>query len=728
MNSKNKGNGLLVVLIILAAIAFGVYSVSDLVNTEFRLTQKAELYNEAKQAAESIVQSGVAELHIRLENSAAVREDMLEPTNAPLSVSNEFLAAYSGDDSNVVIPTVTQYTDSGDFFTQDTEIIGGRISPWVSKFIDPDEMGNENDNQAGLTIGSRTVEIFGKATVEHPLLGSTTVHASQFVEIREIPLFTFAIYYNLPLEIAPGPQMDIYGNVHVNGDAWIQANRGLNFHGNVTIAGDLYHGRHPDSGMRERSGTVNFTNGESELINLKKNDQWPAEAKESFSGTWLESIIGENRVDNFGNLVSQIWDGNLATADNDVEPIRLPGVSDYIEDTNESTAQKESFNSAYTIIEPTVDEIDVPSAADDFDGYQEALARKAAEKNKFSYMAGLTIEVAENGNLSYYKYNRDGYGNIQYNSDGSPQKTALVPTKEIASYKPYNTSNGTVTSGLYDKRQQKGMNLIEVDVSKLKDLVHENNNASWGTTDAPEDWWTGVVYVEFPQANAESNRPDNVNPAKSNDWGVKLVEGATVPNPAFAQSKGIYGTSIATNQAMYVEGNYNSDGNLGTGSATTPDSSSNFNGDNGEAPAALAADAVTFLSVNWDDSKSNTSISNRVAASTEVSAAILTGLVPSGENGSNSYSGGVENFPRFLEKWGGKDFVMRGSIVAMFESEVATAGWGSGDVYSPPTRKWGFHENYTDTPPPGPRIRDYRGRDLRILSAADYTARVGLNW
>ena len=54
MNSKKQGNGLIVVMIILAAIAFGVYSVFDLVNTEFRLNKRAELYNEAKQAAESI--------------------------------------------------------------------------------------------------------------------------------------------------------------------------------------------------------------------------------------------------------------------------------------------------------------------------------------------------------------------------------------------------------------------------------------------------------------------------------------------------------------------------------------------------------------------------------------------------------------------------------------------------------------------------------------------------
>ena len=128
MNSKNKCNGLLVVLIILTAIGFGVYSVFDLVNTESRLNRKAELYNEAKQAVEGLIQSGVAEAHLRFENAAAIGEDMLAPATSPLFVSSEFLSAYGSDDSNVVIPSVTQYNSSGQFFTQDTEIIGGRIS------------------------------------------------------------------------------------------------------------------------------------------------------------------------------------------------------------------------------------------------------------------------------------------------------------------------------------------------------------------------------------------------------------------------------------------------------------------------------------------------------------------------------------------------------------------------------------------------------------------------
>ncbi len=737
MNSNNQGNGIFVVLIIVSAIAFGVYSVSSLINSESRMNYRAEAYQKARQAVESLIQSGVADLHARIENSGAIPTDELSPTNRPLSISTDFLAIYNdpNNQSNLVIPDVTKYTSISDLFSQDTEIIGGMISPSVSTFIDPYETGNELDDQKKQFLFKRTVEIFGKATVNHPSFSNdVTVYARQLLEIREIPLFSYAIFYNLPMEIAPGPDMDVYGKVHVNGDAWFQSGGGssLNFHGPVTIAGDVYHGRRPGSGKNDSPGEVNFSDSSENLINMKENVSWPASARDAFTGTWLDSAFA-----NFRELAEQIWDGNLQTKDHSVGIIELPGLSPYEEsntttkDVDPNTPGKEAFNSAYTIIEPTLDKIDIPSANDDPEGYKKAKAQRAAEKNKFSYLAGLTIEVSNDGSLSYYSYQRDSYNNIVYDGSGAPIKVTHTPTTEIAKNKVFSTSsNGEVVAGLYDKRQDQEMDLVELDISALKDLVHSDDESKWGggVVNKPSKWWTGVVYVKFPQQNASSTRLDNVNPASSKNWGVKLVNGDVIPNPEFAQTRSIYGTSIATNQVMYVEGNFNSDGNVSTGSPTGPDSASTFNQEGQEAPAALAADAITFLSENWKDANSSKSLDNRVAQPTEVSAAILTGLVPSGKNGSESYSGGVENFPRFLENWQGKDFVMRGSIVAMFESEIATKGWGKTDVYKAPTRKWGFHSNYNETPPQGPRLTAYRGRDLQLLNRCEYHERISENW
>jgi hypothetical protein len=113
------------------------------------------------------------------------------------------------------------------------------------------------------------------------------------------------------------------------------------------------------------------------------------------------------------------------------------------------------------------------------------------------------------------------------------------------------------------------------------------------------------------------------------------------------------------------------------------------------------ADAVNILSTAWSDANSALGTSSRNAAATTVNAAFLSGIVPTT---TAYYSGGVENFPRFLEHWTGQAFTYNGSMVVMFESKVATAPWpGTGTVYDPPIRNWAFDQNFRDVNklPPG---------------------------
>lgn len=77
---------------------------------------------------------------------------------------------------------------------------------------------------------------------------------------------------------------------------------------------------------------------------------------------------------------------------------------------------------------------------------------------------------------------------------------------------------------------------------------------------------------------------------------------------------------------------------------------------------------------------------------TEISACMLTGIVPTD---SHQTSGGVHNYPRLLEQWSGTGLYIRGSMVAMFDSEVATEPW-SIRVYTGAGRYWGLHQNLRD--------------------------------
>lgn len=112
-------------------------------------------------------------------------------------------------------------------------------------------------------------------------------------------------------------------------------------------------------------------------------------------------------------------------------------------------------------------------------------------------------------------------------------------------------------------------------------------------------------------------------------------------------------------------------------------------------PAAIVGDAVTLLSNSWMDSKSGT---KPAASNTTYNAAIISGNVPSGDG---YYSGGVENFPRFLEGWGGKTVTYYGSMIQLYQSEQAVGHWGAASVYDAPNRAWYFDSNFITTPPPG---------------------------
>lgn len=145
------------------------------------------------------------------------------------------------------------------------------------------------------------------------------------------------------------------------------------------------------------------------------------------------------------------------------------------------------------------------------------------------------------------------------------------------------------------------------------------------------------------------------------------------------------GLTVATARPLYVWGHYNqySTANLGTTNTMTT------------RPASLVADAITILSTAWQDSRSTLAKSSRGAAPTTVNAAILTGAV---ETTAGRYSGGMENFPRFLESWGASNpFTYNGSMVKMFPSLYATNYWNNNtDIYDPPKRNWAFDLNFND--------------------------------
>lgn len=73
---------------------------------------------------------------------------------------------------------------------------------------------------------------------------------------RVVPMFQFMAFYNKDLEILPGPQMNLSGPVHVNGDLYMNSDNRLDINAQVNASGSMYRGRKNDASCRSNSVRV----------------------------------------------------------------------------------------------------------------------------------------------------------------------------------------------------------------------------------------------------------------------------------------------------------------------------------------------------------------------------------------------------------------------------------------------------------------------------------------
>jgi hypothetical protein len=112
----------------------------------------------------------------------------------------------------------------------------------------------------------------------------------------------------------------------------------------------------------------------------------------------------------------------------------------------------------------------------------------------------------------------------------------------------------------------------------------------------------------------------------------------------------------------------------------------------------------------------------------EVAAAIVAGIRPTdshgGPNNGGTGSGGVHNFPRFLEEWNnGSAVLIRGSLVNLYASKFALGRYTSGIYYQAPHRHWGFDDLFESGvfPPATPQAWSIRRMNFNDLSATQYS-------
>ncbi len=706
-----RGSVILIVLIFTTVLGTIAASLLSYTLTERRLNHSNRLRFEAKNAAEAALEYAAAETRARLTQNLnfSTNEFSTSPITTHTSRLPVLLKTGSGEYNNV--------GSSG------VELWVSQVSEPVRRFIDPNNAGNDFDPLRGQTVGSQSVRFIAKSTAQDNI-DTVVSYATQSIEVRDAALFNYAIFYNLDMEFHPGPNMTVVGPVHSNESSYLTEGGGLTFTDTMTTASDFIIGTKNSPSSRPSGKDIKFTtgvddNGDGSNDLLTVNNPT---VNGSAVGSYIDSNL-EDRVSTktFRDIASQAWNGYVQDSSHGISRQTPPGV----------------------ITGPLAhDLIEAPDASGD----------ASVEAQKFSNKAGLYWVVENDGDVFGFwdpaeATNFKAASNRSTWVSANPDKIVTPPAGLIESQRR-----------MYDWRERQWVNTIDFDMGVMREAVlaatagaPENfsvNGADWDLDDpAVQGSWNGVVYVdvESPLTGYSSSGltyKSSATTTVSQGTGsgartaVRLLNASDLPNRRDSDPSNSFlpeGISVATNAAIYTVGHFNADGTLQSdlSDMTTPESN--------EVPAAIIADAVSILSSAWDTTdfvtgqvvpsgdltSSNSSRPN--ANHTEVSAAFLTGIVSTTGTSNSQYSGGVENYPRFHERWSGKSLRYRGSIVALFESEVATGTWNQ-SKYGAPRREWGFNSLFGSQrryPPGTPIIRTFRRLDYRDITESEWTTLKG---
>ena len=620
--------GLIIVMLALAIMTLVFASLLSLSSSNSQITTRNNLFNQSENAAESATENIMASMIRDFQNgnlgTASSYATLFPPTNG-WPIYYAFSCTNGDPDSS------TNYA----------------ASVWIGELSTA--ATNLNSQFAGLYGFVQPCVIAATAT---PLGQGQNLSATiyQAIQFARIPLFQYAIFYNMDLEINPGAGMNINGRVHSNNTIWATGNGSgsqlLTFTTNVEAATGIFYQRSTNDPSAQRYGNVFFVY--SNTINPDPN-----------ANVMSLPIGSANGNNNPTNVVA--------------------------------------------ILNPPP-----PAYFQDYNGPGTNYLENAADLIVSNPATGLASTLGQTLTL-YYQ-----------NPNTTPYLTPVLPDIMISSNVTVTTPQVTnvvyagysfVTNvSFYDYRENSTVQAVQINVGALNTWL--TNTIAVGSSNSSVNY----IFPAFGLTNHYTTLGGNQYNVLNTFGGtskahsinsiyvynnVSHITGSQLPAVRMfnGQQLPTNGLTVVTPQPMYVEGNYNTTTNGHVFSTSLGDTTNTY-------PAGLFADAVTILSSSWSDSYiSTTSLGSRNPTSTTINAATLEGIVPS--NGVH-YSGGVENFLRLLENWGGT-LTYNGSIVVMFPSQYATSPWlATGNYYNAPTRNWGFDLNFNNSsglPPLTPQVK-----------------------
>jgi hypothetical protein len=647
------------------------------------------------------------------------------------------------------IPTGSSTSHTGNYALQSVSLGGQPINYQLDQ-----PLTNPTNKQLplGVPFGGLNVLQYNYAvTSGAPDITNPAAQLRSQFQVNNIPTFQFLAYYNSQLEITPAEDMTLHGRIHSNGDLYLSDSGNT-----VTIAdlppyqttvqvsavGNIYRKRSDDGSC---SGTVTISKLQDTASPLCTSggtvscldpqdlacQSGGAAVSTSTLNTWQGSM--RSGVPNIGlppgySTVRGAAAGYWASAD-----IRIVLDLNSSNDYNQKATSGGSTISLHSIL--------VQNADGSTDTTKTTLLRSFMHANPGAIFyndvpvtsSGGTTRCTSSSTAATYvspSYSSpsspcDGVtiaGSSRYNPafQGSGYVYRRVDENGGSNNRSSNWTLGTGSGqdslgqntpgtgtalgdyrrgGFYNNRENKFIYLLNVD---LQDLLTWNNAQTSGNKlfDPTASSNGGTVMFLSVMDSSNTTLTNGIN-----NFGVRILDSPVLPSFTLNITNP-QGITVASDQAMYLEGNYNIGPYSPTGSGPTGIPWTHV-------AAAVIGDTLNVLSQNWEapatassttysnDQKSVTDLSGttstvRDAGDTTIYTAFLAGVDPV----SSGYSGGLQNYPRLHENWDNNTLGYRGSFVSLSNPVHQNGAWSSNgtsyNMYTVPTRNWDYDVQFQD--------------------------------
>jgi hypothetical protein len=750
-DARVAGSVLLVAMGFITVISLTLASLYTYTGSETQMVSRRTSQMDALYGSEAVTRRAMAQVKSLFFQSYSTNSYMTGSYAAP---TDAVLNALSSPTSVGLLNSSFTITTVSNFYTTGTS---------ANRYVTTTIAANDPDLTAysGLSSSRATIECRASVQSKTERITNVTANVSHRFNIDYIPVFQYAVFYNMDMEIFNGPAMTLNGKVHCNGTLYYAPASTLAITDNLTVAGDI------ERGLKkwDSTKTTTFSSMSASAQTAYRDAEFPTGTLNNATGVAYtdaeRTTLAQNRwpIDP-DNFVNDVPGDSYGTASFTVKKTGTTSQVDFRTATSPLTyfdsdnagwagGALTKWNGGVKSTAQGIDAVPAPvsadvlaSATDPNNPYHTMVEAPVLDSNgmitdsanvKQAKMgAQASIIIQRSGSAVNFKIRGTDGAFHQVNNLRGAAAIVTNVTSAVA-----NVRNADGTTILHDQREylQNGSRKMAVTEFNVNAFLGGGSSTA-GATDSSGVWKTsaganvttdalgntftpvdfdGTIYI-YDDGYSSTRRP-----------GIRIKNAATLYDKD-SNATANNGLTIISENPVYVQGNFNADGNVTTGPEKSGASYES------RPPASIVADSFSILSTSWisgDDNpgsgtfNASTYGGRSSAASTEVNAAILAGVNQSNQSldtGTFSYNGttgGLNNFPKFLEHWSGT-FKYSGSMVSLWFAKQAagqyrSAGTSQG-VFSAPTRDWAFNTQYLN-PNSLPRLTPI----VRVYSTADWS-------